>query len=239
MRKLLSSLLALLVLAFASAQQNDANQTLWDALVANEDFSTLVSLLEQAGLAEQLQQQGEYTLLAPTNEAFDNLDQGALDTLMADEELLGAVLSAHLIEGTYRLNDLQDAEAGTVVPLQGEPLEIAVTASGLEVNTANFIATNVENEYSNGLLHVMREVVVPVSLRAQLGLDEAGQAGAADEADAVVYTFEDFDTDADGFISDQEFAALHDDPDLFGDFDTDGDGLISQEEFDANQSLLQ
>ncbi len=184
MRKLLGLLLALLALAFVSAQQDNPDATLWDGLVADENFTILVSLLEQAGLAEALQGSGPLTLFAPTNDAFEDFEEDELQRISGDPLSLEALLTTHVLEGAYGINELQDAGEGELVSMQGEPLVVATTAGGLSVNEVGLVATNVDNTYSNGVLHVIESVLVPASVRD--GLEMAAEEETAETTSAEV-----------------------------------------------------
>jgi uncharacterized surface protein with fasciclin (FAS1) repeats len=95
---LLAPLSALsLNLAANSAQAADVVTTLKD----QEQFSTLAKAIDSAGLAESLQGAGPYTLFAPTDEAFAQLPQGALESLMKQENQgqLKTLLQYHVVEG--------------------------------------------------------------------------------------------------------------------------------------------
>lgn len=178
MRKLVTLGLLLATLTFAQTDNLDA--TLLEGLSADENFTTLVSLLEQAGLVEALSGGGPFTVFAPTNNAFEELDVSVLEQLQSDANLLEQVLLTHVVEGTYGINDLQDVEEGDVVSLQGEPLYFDIEMGGLTVNNADIDSANVGNNYANGVVHVVGDVVVPVSLAGQFGVGDFG----SDETDA-------------------------------------------------------
>ncbi|MEZ5237770.1 MAG: fasciclin domain-containing protein [Microthrixaceae bacterium] len=58
--------------------------TIVDVAAGNEDFSTLVTAVTEAGLVETLSGEGPFTVFAPTNAAFEALPEGTLDSLLAD-----------------------------------------------------------------------------------------------------------------------------------------------------------
>ena len=67
-------------------------------LLEDEGETTLLSLLEQVDLLDELKKnRGEYTLFAPSNEAFAKLDRDTIDTLRDDRDLLESVLKYHLV----------------------------------------------------------------------------------------------------------------------------------------------
>jgi len=177
---LFAALLLSLTLGLGLAQEENLDITIGQALVEDESFSTLVSLLEQAGLLETLNGAGPYTVFTPDNTAFEKLDPSVLETLNSDPALLEQVLLGHVVEGTYGINDLQDIEEGTLNSLQGDALDFNLNVGGLDVNNAEIDSTNVGNNYANGVTHDVGDVVVPASLMGQLGIVDAEAAGSGE-----------------------------------------------------------
>jgi uncharacterized surface protein with fasciclin (FAS1) repeats len=71
------------------------------ALRQSPQFSTLVGLIETAGLADTLREGGPYTIFAPTNQAFEKLPQNVRDRLTQEQnrDNLRTVLSQHVVQG--------------------------------------------------------------------------------------------------------------------------------------------
>ena len=157
----------------------------------NEEYSTLVALIDQAGLTEALSGEGPFTLFAPNNGAFEELSPAILDRLGNEPDLLQTVLTSHVLEGAYGVNDLQDAEAGSLVTLEGEALEVDLGAGGLTVNGAGLDSTDVDVTYANGVLHGVSDIIVPASLQAEFGAEGEVTADAEDTTDATAETTED------------------------------------------------
>jgi hypothetical protein len=85
-------------------------------------FDKAVEAIKTAGLDETLASEGPFTLFVPVDQGFEALPEGTLDELMADPEALRDVLSYHVVEGSYRYDDL--IEAGTLTTLQGADITI-------------------------------------------------------------------------------------------------------------------
>ncbi len=233
MRNLITLLVSLLI-SLSFAQQDNPDATLLQGLAGNEDFSSLVRLLEQAGLTGELEGAGPFTLFAPSNAVLEELNPDILEQLNDDPELLKSVLQSHVVQGAYGIKELRDAEAGSVVTLNGEPLEIDLTAGGLTVDGADLVSTDVDNTYSNGVLNEVGDLVLSASLRSQLGISDTEEA-TSDVATGgpASLTFADLDTDADGVLSQDEL-----DAGLYTGYDADRDGIIDQTEYDANPGLF-
>lgn len=79
-----------------------------DVLDSKPRFSTLAMLLRQSGLSETLNGPGDFTLFAPTNEAFDNLDKYTLNCLAVYPEMLRNVLKYHVTGGKAQSTPVSD-----------------------------------------------------------------------------------------------------------------------------------
>lgn len=69
------------------------------------EFSTLCSAVTLAGLGDALSG-GMWTVFAPTNQAFDELDPSLLNTVLADKALLTNVLLFHAVDHVLYAEDL-------------------------------------------------------------------------------------------------------------------------------------
>lgn len=141
----------------------EASETIVDIAAGNEDFSTLVTAVTEAELVETLSGEGPFTVFAPTNEAFDALPEGTLETLLEDPTGdLAGILTYHVVPSVAMSTDLTDGmEVETV---NGETLTIGVSDEGVTVtdatgNTVNVVTADLEA--SNGVIHVIDGVLLP------------------------------------------------------------------------------
>ena len=76
--------------------------------VNSADHTTLVTAVKAAGLVETLEGTGPFTVFAPTNEAFNKLPAGTVDTLLKPENkaTLTKVLTYHVVAGRLSSHDL-------------------------------------------------------------------------------------------------------------------------------------
>lgn len=119
-----------------------------ETATAAGDFNTLIKAVVAADLYDTLRGKGPFTLFAPTDAAFAKLPDGMLDELLADKDLLIAVLSYHVVPERLTAADLlQQREFKTV---QGQTLSI---------NDLNVVSADMET--TNGIVHVIENVVVP------------------------------------------------------------------------------
>jgi uncharacterized surface protein with fasciclin (FAS1) repeats len=132
--------------------------TIVDVAAANPEFSTLVAAVTEAGLAETLSGEGPFTVFAPTNAAFEALPEGLVDALLLPEnkEVLTQILTYHVVAGEVMSTDIQPGDVATV---EGEDITITTEDGGVQVNGA--MVSTADVEASNGVIHVIDEVLVP------------------------------------------------------------------------------
>ena len=127
-------------------------------------FSTLLTALEAAGLDATLaDEDSDFTVFAPTDEAFEALPEGTLDTLLADTDLLTDVLLYHIITDSVVGSDTALSLAGTTQLMANEAkLAITVRGDALYLNESLVIDTDIEA--SNGVIHVIDAVLTPTAI---------------------------------------------------------------------------
>lgn len=147
----------------AAEDEMPADQTVVDIAVGDENFSTLVTAVTEAGLVETLSGEGPFTVFAPTNDAFAALPEGTLDSLLEDPTgALTDVLGLHVISGTAVDAEAATAAAGTCVDTLGGKVKVEEGADGgLTFGGANIVDTDIMG--SNGIVHVLDGVVAAES----------------------------------------------------------------------------
>ena len=133
--------------------------TIADVAMSTGMHNTLVSALKSAGLADMLMQSGEYTVFAPTDEAFAKLPPGTVDMLMRPEnhDKLRALLQYHVIPG--RVDAAHLMKMSSAKTASGQTLTLMNMSDGVMVGNAHVIKANVPA--SNGLVHVIDTVLMP------------------------------------------------------------------------------
>ncbi len=142
--------------------QEEALGTVVDVAVGSGSFPTLVAAVQAAGLVEVLSGHGPFTVLAPTEEAFAAalaaLDVTAED-LLADTELLAAVLTYHVLPVEAPAEVVVSLDGQSVATVNGAEVAISVDGSTVMVNNATVVATDIAA--SNGVIHVIDTVLLP------------------------------------------------------------------------------
>jgi uncharacterized surface protein with fasciclin (FAS1) repeats len=142
------------------------DQTIVDIAAGNEDFSTLVDLVTQAGLVETLSDpDAEFTVFAPTNDAFAKVDAATLEALGNNKDALTQVLTYHAVAAKALSGDLSDGQELTTV--EGGTLTVGITDGKVTLTTDGGTTVNVTTadiEASNGVIHVIDGVLIPADL---------------------------------------------------------------------------
>lgn len=144
------------------------DETIADGLGGDKKFADAA---KNAGLDRTLDGPGPYTVLVPSDAAFDKLPAGALDTLMKPEGRaeLTKLLTFHVLPGTILAADIAKAiEAGggkTQLPTMagttltatkdGDKIVIADGAGG------KASVTEADDKRSNGVIHRVDGVLMP------------------------------------------------------------------------------
>ena len=139
--------------------------------INSKDHTTLVAAVKAAGLVDTLEGAGPFTVFAPTNEAFEKLPAGTVDTLLKPENVdqLKKILTYHVVAGKMSAKDLEKAiKAGggkaTLKTVEGGSLT-AMKTDGKIVLTDEKGGTStvtIANVYqSNGVIHVVDTVLMP------------------------------------------------------------------------------
>ena len=139
--------------------------------VNSKDHTTLVAAVKAAGLVDTLQGAGPFTVFAPTNEAFDKLPPGTVDTLVKPENkaMLTKILTYHVVPGRLTATELMTmVKAGhgkaMLKTLEGEPLTVTQNGSKLFVMGEKSGLGEVsipDVMQSNGVIHVITSVILP------------------------------------------------------------------------------
>lgn len=123
-------------------------------------FTTLVAMLQSAGLADTLKGPGPFTIFAPTDAAFAKLPPGALDNLLKpqNQAKLQGLLRYHLVSG--RLMGRSIVTMRTTKTLHGQSLSIQPLQDGQTMIDAAHVMKS-DMRASNGVIHAIDLVLMP------------------------------------------------------------------------------
>jgi uncharacterized surface protein with fasciclin (FAS1) repeats len=139
--------------------------------VNSKDHTTLVAAVKAAGLVDTLEGAGPFTVFAPTNEAFDKLPAGTVDTLIKPENkaTLTKVLTYHVISGNYDSKAIAKAikdghGKAEFTTVEGGKLWAMMDGKNLiltDEKGGRSMVTIADVRQSNGVIHVVDTVLMP------------------------------------------------------------------------------
>ncbi len=138
----------------------------------SKTHTTLVAAVAAAGLVQTLSSPGPFTVLAPTNDAFENLPEGTLENLLKPENkaTLTKILTYHVLAGSYTMSDIMKSiKAGkgkaSMKTVSGGMItfmmngEHNITITDEMGGVSNVCIYDVKQ--SNGQIHVIDTVLMP------------------------------------------------------------------------------
>ncbi len=164
---------------------------LMDTIAKSDMFSAFARMLRTSGATEILEGTGQYTIFAPTNDAFGKVPDEMMNGLISekDQVRLKALLSYHIVPGKLFVANLQGRSP--LKTITGDEL-IVTDVSGMKINASGMQARNIEA--TNGVIHGLDTVltppaaVAPVTTAAVEPEAIAPATAAAPAADAAAAT---------------------------------------------------
>jgi len=168
--KILKITLASALMLF-SASSIAQSENIVGVAAGNENFSTLVTAVQTAGLVETLSSEGPFTVFAPTNDAFAKLPDGTVSSLLlpASKDGLTGILTYHVVagkfeaaavieainanNGMFKVKTVQDDEIG--LSLKDGKVMLTDAKGGMSTVIITDVAA------SNGVIHVIDTVIMP------------------------------------------------------------------------------
>lgn len=156
-----SALVLSIVTAVATSSAFAQSKDIVDTAVSAGSFKTLAAALQAADLVDALKSKGPFTVLAPTDEAFAKLPKGTVETLLKPEnkQKLVDVLTYHVVKGNVPAEKV--VKLSGAKSLNGQQIDIMVKDGKVSVDKANVVKTDIA--CSNGVIHVIDQVILPAS----------------------------------------------------------------------------
>src|ERR1700733_14872765 len=125
----------------------------------NPELTTLTAALSgqlnpQVNLVDTLNN-GQYTVFAPTDAAFNKLPASTINELKTNSDMLKSILTYHVVSGQLNPNQV-DGSHNTV---QGAPVNVTGAGNGLKVNNAGLVCGGVPT--ANAQVYMVDTVLMP------------------------------------------------------------------------------
>ncbi len=178
-RNLLLSLFTFMgLLLITSCEKDDVattDQTVTEYAVSDKNFSILVEALTKADLAEVLNGSGNFTVFAPTNDAFKALftQLGVSGISDLSAETLTPILLYHVLGTEKKASMLTSGYYNTLSPSQGNFNSLYVsTEMGVYLNKDTKVVT-ADVDVKNGVIHAIDKVLLPLTVVGQAQSNES------------------------------------------------------------------
>lgn len=142
----------------------EPESTVFSALAELPQFSTFTAALATSGLGEVLEGTGPFTILAPTDDAFETLN---IDLSALNPDQMADLLQYHLIAGEMSGNAAQNTSWSNT--LQQERIHLAYVEGDVIIDGLATM-TDFDRVADNGLIHVLDGVLLPASLYSHIDL---------------------------------------------------------------------
>ncbi|XP_065136874.1 periostin, osteoblast specific factor b isoform X2 [Paramisgurnus dabryanus] len=136
-----------------------AELSMYEILMKNGGFKIFLSLMEAAGLTDMLKEEGNFTLFAPSDEAFAGLSERDLNILKSDVNALRAILLYHFSNGIFIGGGLETGVTNLLKSLQGSNLKVLYANESMQVNTVKVPES--DQMATNGVIHFVRTLLYP------------------------------------------------------------------------------
>lgn len=164
-------ILSVFVLMGVQSVKAQKSKSIVDIAVSVDDFSTLVTALKAADLVTALQGDGPFTVFAPVNSGFAKIDSKTLNSLLQPENkgALAGILTYHVVAGKVTASDVAAAlkkgkGSASLTTLNGARLTAVQKNGGIYLKDSNgnySKITKTDVMASNGVIHIIKDVVMP------------------------------------------------------------------------------
>lgn len=154
----------------ASGQQRAGDSDLDRVVQMHAELGTFVEALEKAGLVDELAGDTQYTIFAPTNQAFESMQQDVTELLEpANREQLVALLRAHIVADDVTPQRARELTAAQT--LDGNTIELSTNDDKLMIGGASVVTPNIEVQGANLRIYSIDQVLEEGSQRSASASD--------------------------------------------------------------------
>ena len=149
---------ALIILSVYSQAHDGHKKDIIDTAIYGGIFNTLISAIKAADFVETLKRNGQFTIFAPTDEAFSKLPKGTIEFLMRPEnkKSLKDFLKYHVIKARVPVKKISSGTAKLKMLNKKEAILIS-TDGKVTINNVKILKADVMAK--NGIIHIINEVL--------------------------------------------------------------------------------
>jgi len=136
--------------------ESDSNSADLSQTLRDNGLDSAAGIVDQIDVAE-LVGDGEFTFLAPNDEAFTSLSADEMADLLSDPAQILETLRNHSLDGTQTATDL--TTAASVDTRAGESLPVTVDGDTVMIGDVVVVTTDIE--VGGGVIHVVDGFLLP------------------------------------------------------------------------------
>lgn len=160
------AIVSMTLVLFSSCNEDDTptpDPNIVEVAASNNNFSTLVSAVQTAGLVPTLSGTGPFTVFAPTNDAFNRFltENGLTANELLASDGLSETLTYHVVGASVPSSAVT---AGKVTTVSGDPFYVSIAPNNEIWINGNTRITATDVQASNGIIHVLDNVITPPTL---------------------------------------------------------------------------
>ncbi|XP_072900023.1 periostin-like isoform X1 [Hemitrygon akajei] len=125
-------------------------------------FSIFLRLIETVGLTEIFKEGGDWTVFAPTNDAFASLSEREINELIRDKNVLEQIISYHFLKGVYIGGGIETGVTNVMKSWQGSAIMVKLLNNTMMVNGMKTKQSDLMA--NNGVIHVIDTLLFPKDL---------------------------------------------------------------------------
>lgn len=139
---------------------------LMDSVSKEPRFTKFSEAIKTAGLTEKFAGPANYTVFAPTDDAFNKLPQDKVSALLKPEnrEQLRNLILLHIVPGAFKVDDLK--KAASIKTEAGREIKVAVSQDSKDIKIGNAKLTQPREEANNWCLYAVDTVLLPATTAA-------------------------------------------------------------------------
>ena len=143
-----------------------AKLDLVDTALAQGSLNTMIQLMEDLDLAEDLRGFGPFMVFAPNDAAFAAVPAAVMEDLQNNRELMAKVLAYHVVRVRAPISADEITGTSALRTLERSLIEIRRRGDDILVNDASVVETDIEA--TNGVIHVIDTVLIPPDVMGEL-----------------------------------------------------------------------
>ena len=124
------------------------------------DFKILLKAIKATELEDTLNSEGSFTIVAPTDAAFEKLPSADRDALFANIPKLKRIVLYHVIMGNVQAEDFAEIDEAPTV----EGSIVAIKRADGKVHVNDGLVTQADIIADNGVIHTIDTVLMPAIL---------------------------------------------------------------------------